>query len=74
MNTNKKPSKYTIKNLKEQVFEILYTKGYSKIFNDVDFNYYKKATRKAHNQAHSIASAFIEDNKNTRSDFADYVF
>lgn len=59
----------------EQVKNILKEKGFSKVFNYNDYNYYKDALKGSFNLVQAIANKFIEDNLNaTNSDLADYIF
>jgi hypothetical protein len=60
--------------LAQQVKSILHEKGLSKIFNEEDFNYFKRQANKAFNKAQAIADLFIDDNCFTVSDYHDYIF
>lgn len=61
--------------LSEQVKEILRAKGFLKVFNYTDYNYFKECTKNAFNKAQAIAERFIEDYSSTNeSDFNEYVF
>lgn len=66
--------KTTTLNLKEKVLKILKNKGYSHLYNEFDFNYYKKRTSKEFSQAFAIANLFIKDNSDQVSDFNEYLF
>lgn len=59
--------------LSEVVQEILFIKGYDKIFNWQDYHYFKEQTSEAIHRAHEIANLFISET-NELSDFADYEF
>lgn len=59
--------------LSAQVKEILFKKGFSFLFTDRDFLYYKKQTKNAINRPYAIAELFISDN-HQQSDFADYEY
>lgn len=60
-------------NLSERVKDILFIKGYDKVFNWDDFNYYIRMTAKAIHRAEAIANLFIEES-NEISDYAEYEF
>lgn len=61
--------------LSEQVKRILQEKGFLKLFNYSDYNYYKNNVTEAFNKAVAIAELFILDNEHaTESDFNDYIF
>lgn len=60
-------------NLSSKVMEILSIKGYSHIFDWLEYYEYKKATEKAIFQASDIADLFIVNSCET-SDFEEYVF
>lgn len=57
----------------EQVKRILKDKGFSKIFNYTDYNYFKEQVKSAFNKVQAIAEMFIQENT-TQSDFNDYIF
>ncbi len=63
-----------IQNLSDKVYQILKDKGFSKLFNYEDYNFFKKECRNAQNQAEAIAEKFIFWNSHENSDFADYDF
>lgn len=61
--------------LSEQVKELLLQKGFLKVFNYQDYNYYKEQLKDSFNKAIDIAERFISDNDTTNtSDFNDYIF
>lgn len=61
--------------LSEQVKTILQEKGFLKIFNYQDYNYFKKNISNAFNKALRIAELFILENADANeSDFNDYIF
>ncbi len=60
--------------LSTQVQKILHTKGYSRLFNFTDFQYYKKQVKDQFNKAEVIAELFIQENENELSDFQEYIF
>ena len=64
-------SKLTIK---EQVQQILHEQGFSKVYNETDFEYFKRQCRRAFNAPQAIADLFIQDNAETPSDYHDYVY
>lgn len=57
-----------------QVLQILHDKGLSKIFNWVDYEYFKKLCKNTFNEAQAIADLFTQYHDDTPSDFSDYVF
>ncbi len=63
-----------VQNLSENVFEILKNQGFSKLFNEVDFKYFKKESKNKLDPAEWIAEQFIFWNSHELSDFADYEF
>lgn len=60
-------------NLSSKVQEILYQRGYSQIFDWIDFLLYKRETKNAIFPAEEIANLFIE-NTLELSDYADYEY
>lgn len=60
-------------NLSSKVQEILYQKGYSHIFDWLEYYQLKKATENAIFQASTIAELLIANSCET-SDFEEYVF
>jgi hypothetical protein len=74
MTTTKIQGKTTHLKLSEQVKETLFLKGYSFLFNDNDFKYYRMQAKYAFNKALTIAELFIQDNLNSQSDYNGYVF
>ncbi|MEI6865790.1 hypothetical protein [Flavicella sp.] len=61
--------------LSEQVKRILHEKGFLKIFNYPDYNYFKELKKNAFNKAFEIATLFIADDQSTNtSDLQDYIF
>lgn len=60
-------------NLSSKVQEILYQRGYSHIFNWIDFLLYKRETKDAIFRGEAIAQLFIE-NTLELSDYAEYEF
>lgn len=60
--------------LSSQVQTLLHEKGYSRLFNFTDFQYYKKQVKDQFNKAQAIAELFITENENELSDFHDYIF
>lgn len=61
--------------LSEQVKRHLNNKGFLKLFNYPDYEYFKKKVKNSSNKAVEIANLFIDDNQNiNESDFADYIF
>ncbi|WP_341221043.1 hypothetical protein [Polaribacter atrinae] len=61
--------------LSEQVKTLLLQKGFLKVFNYQDYNYYKEQLKHSFNKALDIAERFISDNETTNSsDFNDYIF
>lgn len=69
-----KTAKNTTLQLDIQVKEILHEKGQSKIFNETDYNYFKRKVKTAFNKAQAITDLFIQDNSNVTSDYHDYIF
>ncbi|MGJ8760391.1 MAG: hypothetical protein ACSHXA_07575 [Polaribacter sp.] len=70
-----KSSKNTRFLLSEQVKELLLQKGFLKVFNYQDYQYYKEQVKHSFNKALAIAELFISDNDTTNtSDFNDYIF
>lgn len=63
-----------IQKLSDKVYQILKDKGYSKIFNWSDYNFFKKESANKHNRAQWIADQFIAWNNHELSDFTDYEF
>lgn len=61
-------------NLSTQVKNLLHEKGYSFLFNENDFKYFKSKCRNAWSKAQAIAELFIQENENTNSDFNEYIF
>ncbi len=66
--------KNTTLSLKERVKKILYLKGYSHLYNKVDFNHYLPGCKDEFNPALEIAKRFIEDNPDQVSDFNEYLY
>ena len=61
--------------LSEQVKRILNNKGFLKVFNYRDYEYFKAIVKSNFNRAQEIANLFIEENKHTNeSDLAEYIF
>lgn len=61
--------------LSEQVKTILQEKGFLKVFNYSDFQYYKLQAKTEFNKALAIAEKFIADNESENlSDFNSYIF
>lgn len=60
--------------LSEQVKAILQSKGFSKIFNYNDYQYFKKQVSNSFNRAQEIADLFMTYNSDVESDFAEYLF
>lgn len=61
--------------LSEQVKRYLNEKGYLKVFNYRDYEYFKAIVKNKTNKAQEIANLFIEENKyNNESDFHEYIF
>lgn len=63
-----------VQNLSDKVFQILKNKGFSKVFNDIDFNYFKIQSADKQFPDEWIAEQFIFWNSHELSDFADYEF
>lgn len=63
-----------IQNLSDKVFQLLKDRGFSKVFNDVDFLYFKKESADKQCPEEWIAEQFIFWNSHELSDFADYEF
>lgn len=59
--------------LSTKVQQILFSRGFSHIFNWEDYRFYKKETVNAIFRAEAIAELFIKDTCEI-SDFADYEF
>lgn len=74
MTHTKRKAKNTVITLSCQVEKILQEKGLSKIFNHSDFTYFKAQVKYAFNQAQAIADLFIQENRNTRTDYHDYIY
>ena len=64
----------TVNNLSQQVKEILSKKGFSKIYNDTDLQYFASQAKGAFNKADAIAQKFLEYFEDTQSDFNEYIF
>lgn len=61
--------------LSNQVKRKLQEKGYSKVFNYADYDYYKRKVKDAFNKVNAIVDLFIQDNMTTnQSDYQDYIF
>lgn len=61
--------------LSEQVKRELNERGFLKIFNYRDYEYFKSIVKTNYNRAKEIANLFIEENKFTnKSDFHEYLF
>ena len=60
--------------IRTEVEQILHAQGFSKIFNETDFEYFKRRCRQAFNVPQAIADLFIQDNNETPSDYHDYVY
>jgi hypothetical protein len=61
--------------LSEQVKTILQEKGFLKVFNYNDYNYFKNSVKDAFNKAYTIAELFITENQQeNNSDLNDYIF
>ncbi|WP_372744280.1 hypothetical protein [Lutibacter sp.] len=61
--------------LSEQVKRYLNEKGFLKVFNYSDYEYFKRKVTNARNKAQEIANLFIEENQHTtKSDFNEYIF
>lgn len=61
--------------LSEQVKTILQEKGFLKVFNYSDYNYFKEQVTNTFNKAKAIADLFISENIDyNHSDFNDYIF
>jgi len=74
MTHTKRKAKNTANTISSQVQTILQEKGLSKIFNHSDFEYFKKQVTYAFNKAQAIAELFIQENRNTRTDYHDYIY
>ncbi len=61
--------------LSEQVKIYLNEKGFLKVFNYTDYEYFKRKVKNARNKAQEIALLFIEENQAiNKSDFNEYIF
>lgn len=60
--------------LSDQVKEALHKKGYSFLFNNQDYKYYKTQVKNAFNKAYTIADLFIQENQPQKSDYHEYIF
>ena len=61
--------------LSEQVKRHLNEKGFLKVFNYSDYEYFKNKVKSAGDKAQKIANLFIEENQTTnKSDLHDYIF
>ncbi len=61
--------------LSEQVKRHLNDKGFLKIFNYSDYEYFKTKTKNASNKVEAIVDLFIEENQNSNtSDLHEYIF
>lgn len=61
--------------LSEQVKRILNEKGFLKVFNYRDYEYFKAIVKSNFNRAQEIAKLFIEENQTTNeSDLHEYLF
>ena len=61
--------------LSEQVKILLNKKGYLKVFNYRDYEYFKSIAKNSYNKAEKIAELFIDENKLTNeSDLIEYIF
>ena len=63
-----------VQKLSDLVYQILSEKGFSKLFNEVDYHYFKQQSHDKPDQAEYIADLFIFWNTHEESDFADYEF
>lgn len=71
-----KTTEAKIQNISDKVYEELKKEGFSKLFNWVDYNYFKKQVKAegtSENIVFSIVELFKFYNSET-SDFADYEF
>ena len=71
-----KTTETKIQNISDKVYEELKKEGFSKLFNWVDYNYFKKQV-KTEGKSENIVSAIVELFKfynSETSDFADYEF
>jgi hypothetical protein len=61
--------------LSEQVKRHLNDKGFLKIFNYSDYEYFKGKTKNASNKVEAIVNLFIEENQiSNTSDLHEYIF
>lgn len=61
--------------LSEQVKVLLHQKGFLKVFNYSDYNYFKVKAQHSYNKALAICEMFIQENSQVcESDFNDYIF
>lgn len=61
--------------LSEQVKRELNERGFLKVFNYRDYEYFKSIVKTNYNRAKEIANLFIEENKfNNQSDYSEYIF
>ncbi len=61
--------------LSEQVKIYLNEKGFLKVFNYTDYEYFKRKVKNARYKAQEIALLFIEENQAiNKSDFNEYIF
>lgn len=60
--------------LRQTVEEILESIGFSRIFNEQDFSFLERHSRKEKNRAEWITKQFLEWNIHELSDFAEYEY
>jgi hypothetical protein len=59
----------------EQVKTILKEKGFLKVFNYSDYEYFKNQVQEEFNKTYAIAELFISENlESNKSDLNDYIF
>lgn len=63
-----------LQKLSDKVYQILKDKGFTKLFNWTDYQFFKKESANQANPAQWIADQFISWNSHELSDFADYEF
>lgn len=57
----------------QQVIKLLHSKGLSKVYNNTDFEYFKRLCKNSFNKAQSISEMFVKEYQH-ESDFNQYIF
>lgn len=68
------PESTKLQKLSDKVYQILKHQGFSKLFNDADFQFFYNESYNKQNPAQWIADQFINWNTHEISDLAEYTF